>query len=274
MSEQTRLRLDTLLNEQKSIFIRNLQKGIIVISASESNGRPVRIVIPKTKHPFCLSDRFTRFSLENSQSLKSAIAGGSLELLDPAKAEAELENPAVRQQLQMAIGRVSNRASEVSSYRGQRKNDITESSQPTTPIAMDAIGEVTAAAFGETKAQAAAQVDPHAAIGDANEAEDDNFGEFSQKVNPRIITLCGLVLSKDVSMKEAMIELNNGIEDHSTEDLDYLIANTNGKLRVWAEAALAQRMGQHVPAELLEVEPVTEAERKAAEKEDDDRARE
>jgi len=256
------MNLDEMLVRKQRIFIRNKMVGVLAITVYEQNGRATRVNVPKTKHPFCLSDAATPYAIENSTNIRQMIANGNIVILDPKKALEELNKPGVREELSAAIRRIGHLHDGVTALRKSREAGIKEDDEVNQADEMSKLASKVLPAEEAAKAAAAFSNNPHAEIGDAppadamdeqgNPINEDDENEDTANVTPRIIAICGLLAEKDMKPKEAKIELDNMIEELDTDDLEYIIQHTSGLVREWAMAALAAKRGNQIPAELNE----------------------
>lgn len=252
-TSKRKVSLETLIDERKQVYVRNLLKGGIIslVCYDPFGKKPTRIIIPRTKHPFNISDLATPQAIQASSDLRMAISRGALELLDPVAAEKELEKPGVLQELKAAQQRIEQHSTATNAYRSKR--DLAD---PGSVIAMTGNG---------IPMQTGPMVDPRADIESEDNPEDDfdtlagveKVREDSGigDVNSRLRNNLSLLFEGEMNGREVRTDLADVIEDLSNEDLEFAINQCSGKdipekvikeaklVRDWAENALAERRG-------------------------------
>lgn len=96
------LNLDALLKEEKRVFVKSnsIKAGLMVVLEMKSrDGKSIALKIPPTETPICLSDRFSRDVLENSQDLRLALTKQNIVLMDETEALKALSAPGAQDTL-------------------------------------------------------------------------------------------------------------------------------------------------------------------------------
>jgi len=227
------LTIENLNAKNRQIYVKNNKGGILSITLYDQNGRHNRVILPKTKHPLCLTSHASPWAIANSSELRKCFRAKAITLLDPDEAEKILENEQVMLELETAYERISLGSEEVQQHKstksdedGDLKSIISESIE------------------GIPKME---HIDPRAEIEFVTENvedEDDIDHIASGDINPRVIALATMLATKEgVSVKEAKVELSNMIEELTNDDLDYLAHNTQGAIQDWAKNVLSVRLG-------------------------------
>lgn len=211
-----------LLNNGQEIYVRNTQKGIIVLTVYQ-NGSPRSIRIPKHRHPVLLSMKASPQALSESVHLREAIYKGYLQLVDPDEARTELSNPNILKKVMDAEKAMGSTNPEVTRHRDNRRS---------------------AEVLNERKP---GDIDPHEEIlFDGAVDEGDPAETEAANVHPRVSIICSLLAEKDSGKdpKEAREELRNIEDELEISDLEYVVENTKaGIVREWAQSELALRRG-------------------------------
>lgn len=174
-------------------------------------------------------------------------------MIPPEQAERELSDPQVRKELALAKRRIGYGSDEVAKLRQSGQNNTNNA-----PAVLQGIqDEVIAMAVGDQKLPAMA--DPHAEIEDASPDDADDAEVVDDDpvrlgIDSRVAAIVQMVTDGEKPAKEAKLELSNMLEDLTNDDLDYIVTNSKGVLREWAQQALAMRRGQNVPVEALDAD--------------------
>lgn len=205
--------LDSLLDKGEPIYVRNTSKtrGVVVLTLNDGN-KTHREAIPNTKYPICLTQKATPQAIRNSRDLRTLLDKGVLSLVAANDAEKELSNPEVRQALFDAYERLGAGSAAVRKSRGLDTDD---------GIAVD-----TSEGVSEFP------------TGDLEDAESETD---LPNVQVRVQTLVESLASKDMKSRQVKSELMT--MDLTTDDLTFLISNTQGIVQKFAKEEFAKKGG-------------------------------
>jgi hypothetical protein len=264
------LNLNEMLNAKQRVWVFNTEPGTACVQVSRNSGGS--IVIPRTMHPVCITDMVDPTELMASRSLRDFLRAGSLVLCSQSDAEKHFKRyPDAEEETEAAFNRLKglDRAREATEKQIKMRQE--ERRANTSLIA------ATAAALVGTNTPTLPISDPRAAIEVRQASADEDNGDggsggyitigddsndmmdtvetqtakFKNRLEKsvsnrnvpqaRVISLIDLTKKKEGgrSAKSVKNELSNISNDLEEVDYNYIIQNTEGKLREWAQTMLA-----------------------------------
>lgn len=211
------LDLDQLLKEEKPIFVVNRHQPIGIVIVQFKDGTNIeRVIIPKTTHPFNLSQRVPVKSMRESFEFRRFIQDGVLELIDPDVALNLLKDPDIQEELRAAIDRTN--------LRG-RSMPAQESETEHRTAAVDAMKKLVNAGKDRTAAQ--------------ESRNNQEVEEETPSINTRVQMTVQRLQSGDLKVKEALADLKAIATDLSREDFSYITSQVGtGHIASWAKRKL------------------------------------
>jgi len=199
------LTFDQICEKKLPLYVRNKTGGIVMVTLiNPINMKSLALEIPPTFAPFPLHERFSHEMLVQSSDLRAFLAPDSkvLRMMQPEEAEAQLNEPGMKEELARA------------------KKNMFSNRSSINPVDIDR--EI------DNAQRAARKANP-------------NVAAKEEKVAPRIRGLMQQVETKDVSQKDAIAELRRLEPTLHSWDYSFIIAHTEqGSLKDYAKEQLAK----------------------------------
>jgi hypothetical protein len=221
-----KVNLQELLNSSAPVYVlnrtgrlRNGQTSTFMLTIKDAHGDAQAVAIPATKWPVDLSTMVPRKSLQDSKDLfRACRPGGPLEVIDPGKARAMLEDPMAQKSVDAALAKLDKTDGKRNAFKLDVQNANAGSQQ--------------------------AQVPNNMRGGDPEMASAPKLVVAKNEVSPRIKqAIAGLQNHPDTA--ENVWAMLAGVPDEELgmDDLGYIIKNAQPHVRIvkWAKNELAKR---------------------------------
>jgi hypothetical protein len=217
-----RLTVDWLIDNNLPVFVTNNTdpRGQILINFVDNGGHSKNVKIPATFIPICLNDYLPPAMIKESYDLRQYLRPDQqkLVLMDPDAAEKALSSPNAQKEIQRLKNSARNARTALIAERRQR------------------------AARQQEAARVAERPLPGDEDMESSIPEENQFRyaeEPGEQISGRVLSLVARLGSGDIKVSEAVADLESRAGELSENDHSYLIANTKGQVRVWAQKQMA-----------------------------------
>lgn len=214
-----KLTVDNLVKNDLPVYVTNQTspRGQILINFVDVGGRSRNVQIPPTFIPICLNDFIAPQTIRNSHDLRQYIRQGNLKLMAPKKAEAVLDTSEARTEKKRLQQRGRKARNAVIDARRKHLDKQAVNANEGLPN------------------------EPESPVPPENQYTPDK--EPGEQIQARVLSVVQRLNSGDLRVADAMGDLRGRADELTENDLSYLIAQTTGQVRAWAQKELAQKTG-------------------------------